>query len=197
MARFEDFQPAAPREPDWLDDVAARVQTAVRDAVDRADGGASDAVRWLRGEPLGYPAHPMLVDLAGAYWTSSITLDLLGALGFKRFRAAADMTLALGMLSSLPTVASGLADFAEVPPRSRRRAAIHACLAVSGTVLYGASLLLRMFGRRRLAFVASSAASALAIQAAGQGGALVFRHGVGQRGRARDGDAVVPAVENV
>jgi hypothetical protein len=65
----------------------------------------SDRLRdLLSGTMLGHPAHPMLVDLPIGFWTSAMALDFTG----RRQRPAARRLVGLGVLSALPTMASGL-----------------------------------------------------------------------------------------
>jgi hypothetical protein len=165
-------------------DAPARAQEAVRVAIDIArEAGFEDAIRWLRGDPLGHPMHPALVDGAGGYWMSSITLDILAALGFRSFGRAADAMLAAGLVSAAPTIAAGATEYADLPERTRSKAFTHAILGVSATVLYASSMLYRLLGRRRRAFLLSAAASGLAILGAHRGGKLVFEDGAGQSPR--------------
>jgi len=174
-----------PAGGDALDRAALTLQRVIEDVLQGVGSRANPAVRWLRGEPLGHPAHPALVDGAGGYWMASYTLDLLAAIGFKSFGRASDAMLAFGLLSAAPAVAAGAIEFSEQPEGTRREAVIHAAMAASGTMLYLISFVLRLTGRRHKAFFASTLASGLAVGAAWKGGELVFRHGAGQRPRRR------------
>jgi uncharacterized membrane protein len=122
----------------------------------------------------------VLVDLAGAYWTASITLDVLG-IGAGRFRPAADAMLVAGVAASVPTVAAGLLEWLALRPSLRVRGLCHGSLGVTTSVLFAASLLLRVAGRRKTAVLVSALGSGTAIAAAHLGGQLVFNHGAGQR----------------
>jgi hypothetical protein len=63
---------------------------------------------FLQGRWLGHELHPSLTDLPIGFWTSSMVLDLVGG---RRSRHAADLFVALGLVTAAPTVATGLADW--------------------------------------------------------------------------------------
>ncbi len=163
-----------------LESFAAGAQETVQSAQQWARrNGYGHVVRWLRGEPLGHPAHPALVDAAGGYWMASITLDMLAAVGFRSFGRASDAMLALGLISSAPSIAAGAVEFSALPERSRSAGLVHGAMAASATALYAISFFLRVFRHRHAAFFTSAAASAIAIAAAHRGGKLVFEDGAG------------------
>jgi hypothetical protein len=59
----------------------------------------------LSGSQLGHPLHPLLTDVPIGALSSATVLDLVGG---HRAEHAADVLVALGLLSALPTVAAGL-----------------------------------------------------------------------------------------
>ena len=160
---------------------AERLQEGLRRSLRSATGLRRDLIEELRGRRLGYPLHPVLVDVAGAFWTSSITLDLLGALGFKRFRSGADAMLLAGVVSSLPTVSAGFIEWSTLDAKDRVKGLGHGALAGSASALYLVSLALRLTGHRHASFGVSLVASIVVSVAAHFGGKLVFNHGAGQR----------------
>ena len=99
----------------------------------------------LRGDWLGHPVHPVLTDLVIGFWTSAFVLDLVPV---KRWRAAADVFVALGLASALPTVATGLADWRELDRERQRVGVVHAGSNAVATGLYAWSLVARLRGRR-------------------------------------------------
>ena len=128
---------------------------------DRADlDGAVDALRSLadsafpegdgtrealQGDWLGHPVHPVMTDIVIGFWTSAFVLDFFPV---KRLRAAADFFVALGLVSVVPTVATGLADFTTLDRPKQRVAAVHAGANAVGAGLYAISLANRVRGRR-------------------------------------------------
>jgi len=122
------------------------------------DGPAEAVAKWARGAipkgpvkdtlagvPLG-AAHPLMIVLPIGTWTSATLLDLVGG---KESRPAARRLIAAGLLSSLPTAASGLNDWADTTPASdsvRRVGAVHALANVAALTLFGASLAARRGG---------------------------------------------------
>ena len=64
------------------------------------------------------PLHPMLTDLPIGCWTSAFVLDIVGG---KKSRPAAQLLVGLGVLSALPTAASGAADWSDTGGRAARR----------------------------------------------------------------------------
>src|SRR5690349_16213768 len=84
------------RELDRLAPLYARLGRPV------ADSRVGDL---LRGEGTGHALHPALTDLPIGFWTSAMALDLTG----RKNQDAADLLIALGLLSAVPTVLTGLA----------------------------------------------------------------------------------------
>jgi len=117
--------------------VLARVAEAVAPA-----GPVRDA---LTGTWLGHAVHPMATDLPIGFWTSTSVLDFIGG---KRARPAADRLLALGILSAVPTAATGLAEWLHVDERSGRVGVVHANANLVGLACYSASWVARKRGRR-------------------------------------------------
>src|SRR4051794_28689118 len=156
------------------------------------DGPAEAVAKWARktipkgpvkdalaGVPLGHAGHPLLTDVPIGTWTSAALLDLFGG---KDSRPAARRLIAAGILSSLPTAASGLNDWADTTPASddvRRVGAVHALANVAALGLYTASLAARRADRHARG-VALGLAGMAAITVGGHlGGHLSYSKGVG------------------
>jgi uncharacterized membrane protein len=78
----------------------------------------------LRGDTIGHALHPAMTDLPLGCWTSASVLDLVGG---RAARPAARRLVALGLLGSLPTAMTGLAEFHTIrDERARRVATVHA-----------------------------------------------------------------------
>ncbi|WP_042364581.1 Rieske (2Fe-2S) protein [Streptacidiphilus neutrinimicus] len=120
-----------------LDAVARPLRGAVRAA---PLGEARDV---LHGTWLGHPLHPALVQFPIGFWTSAAVLDLVPG----EHRAATGL-VALGLLGAVPSFAAGWVDWAEQPPEQQRTGLVHAAANATGAVLYSASLLARLRGRR-------------------------------------------------
>jgi uncharacterized membrane protein len=73
-------------------------------------------------------------------------LDLVGR---GRHADAARILVGLGILSAVPTAASGLSDWSRLDRPDRRVGLVHAQLNTAALVLYGVSYLQRRRGRRR------------------------------------------------
>jgi uncharacterized membrane protein len=159
-----------------LDDVAERLQHAVVNAV--GEGRAHDV---LSGTWLGHAAHPMLTDLPIGFWTSAFVLDLIGG---RPSRDAAELLIGLGVLSALPTVATGVSDWSRTGEHARRVGIAHALINTSAIGLYGWS----WRARRRNHYVTGVMLGMLGATAATIGGLLgghlQSRLGVGVGARA-------------
>ena len=100
---------------DLLDPLADQVLTAARDLV-----GSGPVGEALTGGWLGYPLHPVLVDLPIGFWTSGVTLDVLMP---RRGHDAARKLIGLVYPVAVPVALSGLADASqrETPKSDGRR----------------------------------------------------------------------------
>ncbi|HEV1998273.1 MAG TPA: Rieske (2Fe-2S) protein, partial [Candidatus Dormibacteraeota bacterium] len=84
---------------------------------------APDTVKnLLSGSFLGHALHPVLTDLPIGFWSSAVTLDLMGG---KDAQGSADLLVALGNLSSLGTAATGLADWSDSFGPEKRLGIMH------------------------------------------------------------------------
>jgi nitrite reductase/ring-hydroxylating ferredoxin subunit/uncharacterized membrane protein len=156
-----------------LDPVANLVAKAVGSVLPD-DGPVRDA---LHGTWLGHPAHPMLTDLPIGFWTSGFVLDLFG----RRARPAADAMIGLGVLSAVPTIASGWADWLSLGEfrKERRVGLVHAVSNGVATGLFAASYVARKRGRRGKGIWLTWLGSTAATVGGYLGGHLAFRQRVG------------------
>ena len=133
----------------------------------------------LSGTWLGHPVHPLLILVPMGTWTSAVLLDLVGG---EDAESAADGLIAVGLLSALPTAATGYSDWADTEIMSdpvRRVGAIHAALNGSAIALFTASLAARARGSRGTGKLLGLVAFG-AIGAGGYlGGHLTYAEGVG------------------
>jgi nitrite reductase/ring-hydroxylating ferredoxin subunit/uncharacterized membrane protein len=129
----------------------------------------------LSGTWLGHPLHPMLTDLPIGSWTSAMVLDFLGG---KRGHQAADLLVALGVVTAVPTAVSGLADWSDTLGEERRLGLVHAAGNIVAVTCYGCSWLARRRGDRvRGVFLGVLGATAATLGAY-LGGHLAWRKGV-------------------
>lgn len=130
----------------------------------------------LHGVPLGEPLHPVLTDVTIGAWTSSFLLDIFGG---RAARPAARQLIALGVLSAVPTIASGATDWLEVDAETQRVGAVHAITNVVATFLYGWSWAARRRGHHARGVRLGLAGATVATIGGGLGGYLVYRRATG------------------
>ena len=126
-----------------VDGPAKQLAKAVRNL--KAPAKVNEA---LSGTWLGHPVHPLLILLPMGSWTSAVLLDWLGGEDAEK---AADILLGAGIVTAVPTVATGFADWADTEPASdtvRRVGIAHAAFNATGAVLFAASLAARAGGSR-------------------------------------------------
>jgi nitrite reductase/ring-hydroxylating ferredoxin subunit/uncharacterized membrane protein len=156
---------------DAADGVAKQLQGVVHDVL--GSGLVRDA---LTGRWLGHAMHPVLTDLPIGFWTSAFTLDLIGG---RRSRPAAQLLVGLGVLSAIPTAATGAADWSDTTGPERRVGLVHAACNTAATVCFAASWLERRRGRNGRGVFYGLVGSAAATGGGFLGGHLVQRFGLG------------------
>lgn len=124
-----------------LDGIAKPAAEAVKKVIGR--GALKDL---LSGSWLGHSLHPLLTDIPIGSFTSATVLDLLAG---KKGRDSADLLVALGILSAVPTAAAGLADWSDTYGPDQRMGVAHAAANAVGLGLYGLSLVHRRRGNRK------------------------------------------------
>jgi uncharacterized membrane protein len=160
----------------------------------------------LQGRWLGHSVHPLMTDIPIGCWTCSFMLDLAGG---RAARPASRRLIAWGVLSALPTAATGLAELATIGERdpspepdggepgaggpldddrrrhaaSRRIAVVHAGLNASAVVAYAASWNHRRRDRHVRGLAAGLVGATLATAAGHLGGHLAYVRGVGHGAR--------------
>ncbi|WP_138444367.1 Rieske 2Fe-2S domain-containing protein [Sinomonas susongensis] len=99
----------------------------------------------LSGIPTGHPLHAVLTDIPIGAWTMASLLDLVGG---ESSQQAADTLVAAGLVTAVPTAASGLNDWSDTFGETSRVGVAHAALNVTALSLYATSFLARKAGRR-------------------------------------------------
>ena len=130
----------------------------------------------LSGTWLGHPVHPVLTDVTIGAWTAGWLLDLVPG---DRANETADAFVGLGILSALPTAATGVSDWAETHGEDRRIGLAHGAGNIAALLAYAASFAARRRGRRGLGVALSWAGIGTATFTAYLGGHLVYGKGVG------------------
>jgi nitrite reductase/ring-hydroxylating ferredoxin subunit/uncharacterized membrane protein len=161
-----------------LDGVADRVHELVTRAI--RNGALKDA---LSGTWLGHPAHPMFTDLPIGFWTSAFVLDFIGG---RRARDASELLVGLGVLSALPTAATGAADWSDTWGASRRVGFVHAAANSSAVLLYAWSWSARRRNRHARGVALGVLGATAATIGGFLGGHLLSRRGVGVDHAAHD-----------
>ena len=154
-----------------VDPVAKGIATATGEVL--RPGPVKDA---LSGTWLGHALHPALTDLVVGSWTSAFILDLVGG---ERAADAADTLVGIGILSALPTAATGLSDWADTTGREQRMGFAHGAGNVAALGAYVLSYLARRTGRRGLGVALGMLGGGIASATAYLGGHLVFDRSVG------------------
>jgi nitrite reductase/ring-hydroxylating ferredoxin subunit/uncharacterized membrane protein len=129
----------------------------------------------LSGTWLGHPLHPLLTDVPIGCWTNAMLLD---AVAGERGHDAADMLVAVGVVTALPTAVAGLADWSDTLGEERRLGFVHALGNVAAVLCYSLSWRARRRGDRRRGVVLGFVGGALATMGAYVGGHLAWRKGV-------------------
>ncbi len=127
----------------------------------------------LEGQRLGHRLHPLFTDLPIGFWTSAFCIDLVAP---RRGATAARRFVGLGVLSALPAVATGVADFGYLSPGKRRVAVVHVAANATATATYGLSYLARRRGHLARGIVLGMVGAGLATAGGFLGGHLAFGH---------------------
>jgi len=148
--------------------------------VDRVRGVVNTVIRpqplrdVLHGVPIGHPVHPLLVLIPTGAWVSAAVLDLMP--GNER---AARILVGVGIVSVLPTAASGYTDWSELHEQQMRVGLLHASANVLATALYTVSWIQRGRGHRTSGRAFSMLGLAVVSGAGYLGGHLSYRQAAG------------------
>ena len=155
-----------------LDGPAALVERVTRPL------GAPGPDRMLSGAWLGHALHPLLTDFPLGAWMSATLLDLVGG---KRSRPAAQGLVAFGLVSAVPTVASGLVEWRRTSKPDARVGVVHAVTNTLAATCYARSMLPRARGRGFRAAAWSVTGGLLATAGGYLGGHLSIARKIGSR----------------
>jgi nitrite reductase/ring-hydroxylating ferredoxin subunit len=127
---------------DRLDGVASAISKAVGKAVQ-----PRPVRNTLSGTSLGHPLHPVLTDFPIGAWTMATVLDTVGG---PASEPAADILVAVGIATAVPTAAAGLNDWSDTQGKSRRVGLVHAVANGSALCLFSSSAVARASGSRTI-----------------------------------------------
>jgi nitrite reductase/ring-hydroxylating ferredoxin subunit/uncharacterized membrane protein len=156
-----------------VDELAGQLQQAVTSAFEQAGESGTAIKDVLHGTWLGHALHPALVAVPIGSWTTAAFLDLAGD------RDAADAAIGIGILTSLPTAASGLVDWSYTEGKPRRLGFAHAALNSAALGCYSLSWLARKNGHRGLGVTLSTVGLSLVGVSGYLGGELSYTLGQG------------------
>jgi uncharacterized membrane protein len=156
----------------------------------------------LKGLP-GKPSHPPLTDASIGAYTAAVAMLAAGALGLETTQMAhgALLTLSIGLILAVPTAATGLLDWLELPKASRARATatLHLSTMIAATVLFAITWLAQRPGYvdgeiTTLALILGVVAEVVLAIGGTIGGSLAYVYGVRvlNRADASIAEALIP-----
>jgi nitrite reductase/ring-hydroxylating ferredoxin subunit/uncharacterized membrane protein len=153
-----------------LDKIAAPIRDRITPLLEK-NRTVSDA---LHGVPLGHPLHPILVQVTIGSFASAAILDVV-----PRTRRPAAALIGVGLVSALPTLATGWADWSQGHEEQQRVGLVHA--AANATMLggYVASLAARAKGKGLRGAMWGWAAIAVGTVGATLGGHMSYHQSFG------------------
>ena len=128
----------------------------------------------LHGVPIGHPAHPFLVQVPLGAWMSANVLDM-----FPGGWIPATTLVGLGTAAAVPAAAAGAVDFSTAHAEQQRVGVVHWACNLTAVMLYGASFVARVGGRRKAGKRLALAGLAVVSVGGYLGGHLAFRQASG------------------
>ena len=157
---------------DWLDPAADSLQSFLGGAL-RGGAGRQRLKDFLNGVWFGHPLHPALILLPAGSWVTAAMLDAAGS------KKGADRAILAGILSSVPTAMSGLAEWQDTYDEPRRVGLVHALFNSAALSCYVVSYIARRGGQRGFGQLFSTLGLALVTCGAYLGGELSYKFGIG------------------
>lgn len=137
---------------DWLEKASEAINPVIIEAFKAGGETGQEIKNALHGTWLGHPLHPVLTDIPIGAWTTAIVFDGLETLsGRKEFRPGADAAVAIGLVGAVGAAITGITDWSDTYGRGRKIGLMHGLLNTGGTLLFGASLLMRRRKKSRRA----------------------------------------------
>lgn len=142
--------------------------------------GGQQLKNFLHGTWVGHPLHVILTDVPIGAWTAAVIFDSLDSMsGRRRFSAAADTSVALGIVGAVGATITGITDWQDIDPPARRVGLVHGLLNLASVALFGSSLIARRKGARDTGRGLAALGYAVSATAAHLGGDLVFDKKIG------------------
>lgn len=151
---------------------------------------------FLQGRFMNHPLHPMTVHLPIGLWVASVVFDLaFFASGTTAFATASYYCIGLGLVITLVSVPTGLAEYVDIPAQSLPKAIATTHLILNGVtaVLFLVTFIMRrrMEGGPSMGvtwgqFIVSLVATSTLAYSGYLGGRLVYEFGLGHRARRRE-----------
>ncbi|UQX10084.1 Rieske (2Fe-2S) protein [Candidatus Mycobacterium methanotrophicum] len=182
---MRQYRGVAGGRQEWLDRPSYRFEHLVAIAFNTLGGSRDRVANALNGVWLGHPVHPPLASLTSGAVGTTVGLDAINLLPGRpksEFRDAsrfASRALGLGILASLGSAVTGVADWQHTHGEDRRVGSVHGVLNGLATGLYIMSWLDRRRGRHGRGILTSALGYGITVSASYLGGALVFGSGIG------------------
>lgn len=161
---------------DWVDGLADPLQNYWKSVL----GSAKGAKNVLNGTWLGHPLHPAITDVPVGAWTTTMVLDVAGAVtGDEGIQTAANITLGTGLVAAVGAAATGWTDWSDTHAQNRKVGLLHGLLMVVTTLLYSGSLAARLRGHRKSGMLLADLGLATLSAGAYLGGDEVYHIGYG------------------
>ncbi len=142
----------------------------------------------LHGKQLGHPLHAVLTDVTVSAWVLGTLFDMLAILpGTRNIRQSGNNLKALGTLSAVPTMLSGITDYSAIKQDAASYGAAHGLLNGVAFICYLLSTLAGWRGKTQTKLVFSVLGVSLVTLSSWLGGDLVYRQRVGVNHAPEDG----------
>jgi nitrite reductase/ring-hydroxylating ferredoxin subunit/uncharacterized membrane protein len=161
------------------------IDEKLQKAIDKAlYGGGSEIAQvirnFLNGTWIGEPLHVILTDIPIGAWTVALVFDGLDLIKHRReFVAAADTSIAIGLVGGICAAVTGVADWSDVDPPARRIGMLHGLLNLSAMTLFASSLVFRRKKLRTQGLIYAALGYSAMVVAGRLGGQMVYQHRVG------------------
>lgn len=164
----------------WLDKLASPIQNSLLAFFGQPGQPSRKLKDILNGTWLGHALHPVFTDVPLGAWSGTTLLDFawLGRED-EGIARGADLTLLLGLAGATGAAVTGLTDWSDLDGTDRRVGLMHGLLNGSITLMYLASLVLRLTGLRRAGIAFSTSGYLVSLFSAYLGGELSFAKGIG------------------
>lgn len=164
----------------YLQDLSDKLTDSLSNAIDSGGEPARHIADVLHGKWLGHPAHPILTDFTIGAWGIGAACDVIALVtGDERARKMGDDLAKIGVVAAVPTLLTGLADYARIQKPAKKTATLHAIVNDINLGLFLLSIRERSRGNYRAGATLSLVGMGFVTAASWLGGHLVYGHKVG------------------